>query len=52
MGLKGMIRDIIMVFVAIKLLTNDSSNFHLALILLATAGFFTVLGFYKLFKGG
>ncbi len=52
MGWKGLTRDIIMAFVAFELLTNHADKFHLALILIATVIFFTILGFIKLFRGG
>ncbi len=50
MGIKGLIRDIIMVFVAFQLLTKGMDNFHLALILIITVIVFTILGFLKLLR--
>lgn len=50
MGIKGLVRDIIMTFVAFQLLTKGMDNFHLALILIITVIFFTVLGFLKLLR--
>ncbi|MCS7106276.1 MAG: hypothetical protein NZ942_03100 [Candidatus Aenigmarchaeota archaeon] len=48
MGVKGLIRDVIMAFVAFQLLTNGMEKTHLAYILIATVIFFTILGFWRL----
>ncbi len=50
MGIKGLIRDIIMAFVAFQLLTNGMDNFKLALILIITVVIFTLLGFLKILR--
>lgn len=49
LGVKGLVRDAIMAFVAFELLTKGMNNFELAMILIATVVFFTILGFLKLF---
>jgi len=49
LGVKGLIRDCIMAFVAFELLTKGMNNFELAMILIATVIFFTILGFLKFF---
>ncbi|MEM5790701.1 MAG: hypothetical protein QXP77_01485 [Candidatus Aenigmatarchaeota archaeon] len=50
MGIKGLIRDIIMAFVAFQLLTRGMDNLHLALILIVTVIFFTIFGFLKILR--
>lgn len=49
MGVKGLIRDIIMVFVAAQLLLNNMDRFMLAGILIVTVIVFTIIGFMKFF---
>jgi hypothetical protein len=48
MGIKGLIRDAIMAFVAFELLTNGMDKNLLAYILIAVVVFFTVIGFWRL----
>ncbi|MGC8812048.1 MAG: hypothetical protein ACP5O8_00455 [Candidatus Aenigmatarchaeota archaeon] len=50
MGIKGLIRDAIMTFVAFELLTNGMDKNHLAYILIAVVIFFTVIGFWRLLR--
>ncbi|MEM5882856.1 MAG: hypothetical protein QXQ77_01270 [Candidatus Aenigmatarchaeota archaeon] len=49
MGIKGLVRDAIMIFVAFQLLTNGMEKTHLAYILIAVVIFFTILGFWRFF---
>ena len=51
MGIKGLIRDGIMAFVAFQLLMGGMSNFQLALILIITVIIFTIIGFLTLRAG-
>jgi hypothetical protein len=48
MGIKGLIRDAIMAFVAFELLTNGIDKNILAYLLIATVIFFTIIGFWRL----
>ncbi len=48
MGIKGLIRDVIMVYVGIQLLVGGSDNFSLAMILIITAIIFTIIGFLRM----
>lgn len=48
MGIKGLIRDIIMAYVGIQLLIGVSDNFTLAMILIITAIIFTIIGFLRM----
>lgn len=48
MGIKGLVRDAVMVFVAFQLLTNGMDKTYLAYILIAVVIFFTILGFWRL----
>ncbi len=45
MGIKGLIRDIIMAYVGIQLLIGGSDNFTLGIILIITVIIFTIIGF-------
>lgn len=47
MGIKGLVRDIIMAFVAFELLTNGMDKNYLAYILIAVVIFFTIIGFWR-----
>jgi len=51
MGIKGLIRDIIMAYVAIQLLLGSSNTFTLGIILIVTVIIFTIIGFLKLKSG-
>ena len=51
MGIKGLIRDIIMAYVGIQLLIGGSNNFTLGMILIVTAIIFTIIGFLILRSG-
>ncbi len=51
MGIKGLIRDIIMAYVGIKLLMGASDTFSLAIILIITVIIFTIIGFLRM-RGG
>jgi len=51
MGIKGLIRDVIMAYVAIQLLIGSMNNFQLALILIITVIIFTIIGFLTLRAG-
>jgi hypothetical protein len=48
MGIKGLIRDIIMAYVGIQLLMGNSDTFGLAMILILTAIIFTIIGFLRM----
>jgi hypothetical protein len=49
MGIKGLIRDIIMLYVGIQLIIGGSNVFTLGMILIATAIIFTIIGFLRMF---
>jgi hypothetical protein len=51
MGIKGLIRDAIMAYVAFQLLIGGMSNFQLALILIITVILFTIIGFLIMRSG-
>ena len=51
MGIKGLIRDVIMAYVGIQLLIGGSDTFSLAMILIITAIIFTIIGFLRLRMG-
>lgn len=48
MGIKGLIRDVIMFYVGIQLLIGGSNIFTLGLILIFTAIIFTIIGFLRM----
>ena len=52
MGVKGLIRDLIMFFVGFELIFGGMDKFTLGLILIITAIIFTVLGFIIAFFSG
>ena len=49
MGLKGLMRDVIMFFVGVELLTNGMSNSTLGVILIGASIIFTLLAWLKFF---
>ena len=51
MGIKGLIRDVIMFYVGLQLIFGGLNNFTLGLILIITAIIFTILGFVIAFGG-
>ncbi|MEM5778033.1 MAG: hypothetical protein QXK49_00165 [Candidatus Aenigmatarchaeota archaeon] len=51
MGIKGLIRDIIMFYVGMQLIFGGLDNFTLGLILIFTSVIFTILGFIIAFGG-
>jgi len=51
MGVKGLIRDVIMFYVGFQLILGGASNLTLGAILIITATIFTVLGFIIAFGG-
>jgi hypothetical protein len=51
MGIKGLIRDVIMAYVGIQLLLGNSDNVGLGAILIITAIIFTIIGFMILKSG-
>jgi hypothetical protein len=50
MGVKGLIRDIIMLYVGIQLLLGASNNITLGWILIITAIIFTIIGFLRMWE--
>lgn len=48
MGVKGLIRDVIMFYVGIQLIIGGSNVFILGLILIITAIIFTIMGFLRM----
>ena len=50
MGLKGLIRDLIMFFVGFQLLWGNMDSALLGSILIVTAAIFTVIGFLKMWE--
>ena len=51
MGIKGLIRDIIMFAVGFGLLFGWLEEFNAAIVLIVTAAVFTMYAFYRFFKG-
>jgi len=51
MGLKGLIRDVIMFIVGFGLLFGLFERTNAAIFLITTAAVFTVYAFYRFFKG-
>jgi len=51
MGIKGLIRDVIMAYVGIQLLMGASDIFSLAMILIITVIIFTIIGFLRMRSG-
>jgi hypothetical protein len=51
MGIKGLIRDVIMAYVGIQLLIGNPDTFGLGLILIVTAIIFTIIGFMVMKSG-
>jgi len=52
MGIKGLIRDIIMFYVGIQLVLGKSDAFTMGCILITTATIFTIMAWILFFKGG
>ncbi len=48
MGIKGLIRDVIMLYVGIQLLLGGSNVFALGTVLIFTAIIFTIIGFLRM----
>lgn len=51
MGIRGLIRDLIMFFVGYQLIFGTMEKIQLGLILIIAASIFTILAFYKMFRG-
>jgi hypothetical protein len=51
MGIKGLIRDLIMFFVGYQLIIGGMDRIQLGLILIIAAAVFTVVAFIRFFKG-
>lgn len=51
MGLKGLIRDVIMFIVGFGLLFGWLERINAATVLIVTAAVFTVYAFYRFFRG-
>ena len=52
MGVKGLIRDIIMFYVGIQLVLGKSDAFIMGCILIIAATIFTVMAWILFFRGG
>ncbi len=51
MGIKGLIRDVIMAYVGIQLLMGNPDSFGLGVVLIITAIIFTIVGFIIMKSG-